>query len=234
VVDWALADHFYVLINIHHDSWQWITNLPTQHDAVMAQYSATWSQIAAAFRDEPRSLLFESVNEQSFTGSSGDAQNTSLMYELNSTFRTLVRQSGGANATRLLVLPTLGTSPDQTSVNHLVDTFTQLNDPNLVATIHYYGFWPFGVNIAGYTTFDATSQQDVTDTFDRLYNAFVAKGIPVIIGEYGLLGFDAGTNTVEQGEKLKFFEYFGYYARYRGLTTMLWDNGQHFNRTTLQ
>src|SRR5438445_11464425 len=33
VVDWALADHFYVLTNIHHDSWQWITTLPTQHDA---------------------------------------------------------------------------------------------------------------------------------------------------------------------------------------------------------
>ena len=234
VVDWALADGFYVLINAHHDSWQWVMNLPTQHDAVLAQFGATWTQVAAALRIESRKLLFESINEPFFTGSSGDAQNAGLMSELNSTFRSAVRKSGGTNATRLLVLPTLQSSPDQTSVNHLVDTFTELQDANLVATIHYYSFWPFSVNIAGFTTFDATTQKDLTDTFDRLHDAFVAKGIPVIIGEYGLLGFDVDTNTIEQGEKLKYFEYFGYYARNRQLITMLWDNGQHFNRTTLQ
>ena len=54
----------------------------------------------------------------------------------------------------------------------------------------------------------------------------------MIIGEYGLLGFDRHTGTIEQGEKLKFFEYFGYYARQRQITTMLWDNGQHFGRTS--
>jgi len=52
----------------------------------------------------------------------------------------------------------------------------------------------------------------------------------VIIGEYGLLGFDRHTSTVEQGEKLKFFEFFGYHARTRKVTTMLWDNGQHCAR----
>ena len=30
-----------------------------------------------------------------------------------------------------------------------------LNDSNLIATVHFYGFWPFSVNIAGYTRFDA-------------------------------------------------------------------------------
>ncbi|MEU0808961.1 cellulase family glycosylhydrolase [Streptomyces sp. NPDC005970] len=234
VVDWALDEDLYVLINVHHDSWQWVMNLPTQHDAVLARYTATWTQIAETFRDAPGKLLFESVNEPYFDGSSGDAQNAELMHELNSTFHTLVRASGGRNATRLLVLPTLRSSPDQARVDELVDTFTALDDPNLVATIHYYGFWPFSVNIAGYTRFDATTQKDLTETLDRLYNTFVAHGIPVIIGEYGLLGFDRSTGTIEQGEKLKFFEYLGNYARLRQLTTMLWDNGQHFHRSELR
>jgi endoglucanase len=143
-----------------------------------------------------------------------------------------VRQSGGNNSTRLLVLPTLHTSADQPRIDELTATFTTLNDPNLVATVHFYGFWPFSVNIAGYTKFDATVQQDLTDQFDRVYNAFVTRNIPVIIGEYGLLGFDRHVGTIEQGEKLKFFEYLGYYARTRRLTTMLWDNGQHFGRTS--
>jgi aryl-phospho-beta-D-glucosidase BglC (GH1 family) len=234
VVDWAEADGLYVLVDMHHDSWMWVDTMPTAHDAVLAQYTATWQQIAATFRDEPRRLLLESINEPFFTGSSGDAQNAALLNELNTAFHSIVRGSGGNNADRLLVMPTLGDTPDQTDIGHLADTFTALNDPNLVASAHYYSFWPFSVNIAGHTTFDATSQKDLTDTFDRLYNAFVAKGVPVVIGEYGLLGFDAGDDTVEHGEMLKFFEYLGYYARYRGLTTMLWDNGQHFNRTTMQ
>ncbi len=234
VVDWALADGFYVLINMHGDAWQWVANMPTQHDAVLAQYTATWQQIADTFRDEPRRLLFESINEPFFTGSTGAAQNTSLLNELNTTFHTVVRAAGGCNTDRLLVMPTLGDTPDQTDIDSLVATFGALYDPNLVASVHYYSFWPFSVNLADYTTFNPATQQDLTDTFDRVHAAFVANGIPAIIGEYGLLGWDSGPGTVEEGEMLKYLEYLGYYARYRGLTTMLWDNGGRFNRLTMQ
>ena len=118
-----------------------------------------------------------------------------------------MRRSGGNNATRLLVLPTLHTSSDQDRLDTLANTIREFDDPNLIATVHYYGYWPFSVNVAGGTRFDATAQKDLTDSFDRVYNTFVARGIPVIIGEYGLLGFDRHTGTIEQGEKLKFFEY---------------------------
>jgi aryl-phospho-beta-D-glucosidase BglC (GH1 family) len=234
VVGWALADGFYVLLNMHHDSWLWVADMPAQHDAVLARYTAAWRQIAAAFRDAPGRLLLESINEPSFNGGSGDAGNAALLHELNTAFHREVRGSGGANATRKLVLPTLHTSADQARLDELAATFAALNDPNLIATVHFYGFWPFSVNVAGFTRFDATTQQDLVDVFDRAYNAFVARGIPVIIGEYGLLGFDRHTGTVEQGEKLKFFEYLGWYARERRLTTMLWDNGQHFDRTAFR
>ncbi|WP_431977711.1 cellulase family glycosylhydrolase [Micromonospora haikouensis] len=234
VVDWALADDLYVMINIHHDSWQWINTMPTDRTTVLAKYNAIWTQLASTFRGSSPKLVFESVNEPQFTGSSGDAQNATLLAELNTSFHRIVRASGGNNATRLLVLPTLHTSSEQARIDELVATFNALNDRNLIATVHYYGYWPFSVNVAGGTHFDATAQKDLTDSFDRVYDAFVAKGIPVIVGEYGLLGFDRHTGTIEQGEKLKFFEYFGYYARARKLTTMLWDNGQHLGRTSFQ
>jgi hypothetical protein len=234
VVGWALAEGLYVMMNMHHDSWIWVNQLATNHDAVLARYTATWTQIAAAFRDAPSKLVFESINEPQFAGTTGDAQNYELLAELNTRFHQVVRASGGANATRLLVLPTLFTNGDQGRLDALAATLTALNDPHLAATVHFYGFWPFSVNIAGFTRFDATTQQDLVDTFDRAYHTFVERGVPVIIGEYGLLGFDVGLGTVEQGEKLKFFDFLGNYARERKLTTMLWDNGQHLNRTTLQ
>jgi endoglucanase len=231
VVDWALDDGLYVMLNMHHDSWQWVTKMPTQHDSVLAQYKATWSQLADRFKDESNKLVLESINEQEFTGSSGEAQDYSLMNELNTAFFDLVRKTGGNNATRYLVLPTLYDNGDQVRLDSLATSVTALHDSNLIVTIHYYGYWPFSTNVAGTTSFDATTQKDVTDTLDHAYNTFVAKGIPVIIGEYGLLGFDNDGGAIEQGEKLKYFEYFSYYARTKRITTMLWDNGQHFDRT---
>ncbi|MDG4798799.1 cellulase family glycosylhydrolase [Micromonospora sp. WMMD1082] len=234
VVGWALDDGFYVMINLHHDSWQWIHEMPTNRTTVLNRYNALWTQIATAFRDASPRLHFESVNEPQFANSSGDAQNAQLLDELNTSFHRIVRASGGNNATRMLVLPTLHTSADQARVDELAATISRLNDRNLIATVHFYGYWPFSVNVAGGTRFDAVAQQDLTDSFDRVHRAFVARGIPVVIGEYGLLGFDRHTGTIQQGEKLKFFEFFGYHARSRQLTTQLWDNGQHFNRTSFQ
>jgi endoglucanase len=234
VVGWALDEGFYVLLNMHHDSWVWVERMPTEHDTVLARYRAVWTQVAAAFRNSPQRLLLESINEPRFAGTS-DAEGMALLDELNLAFHQIVRASGGNNATRLLVLPSLFTSVDnQLWVDGLVNTINSLDDPRLIATFHFYGFWPFSVNVAGFTRFDATVRQDLIDRFDRAYNAFVANGIPVILGEYGLLGFDVHTGTVEQGEKLKFFEFFGYHARTRQITTMLWDNGQHFGRTSLE
>ncbi|WIM97503.1 cellulase family glycosylhydrolase [Actinoplanes oblitus] len=228
VVGWALDDGLYVMVNVHHDSWQWINRMPADHDAVLAEYTAIWTQVATAFRDASPRLLFESVNEPQFV-----TEKAALLAELNTAFHTVVRGSGGRNATRLLVMPTMHTNAGQAYLDELASTFTALGDPNLIATVHYYGYWPFSVNIAGGYRFDAAARQDLLDTFQRVHDTFVAKGIPVIIGEYGLLGFDRSTGTIEQGEKLKFFEFFGHQARISRVTTMLWDNGQHFDRTAL-
>lgn len=234
VVDWALKEKLYVMINLHHDSWLWISGMEKKHDEVLARYNAAWTQIAAKFKNYPDKLMFESVNEPRFTdgGTTDEAKATQMLTELNKSFHSIVRSSGGKNAKRPLVLPSLESSPTQERMDVLYQTITGLKDPNLIATVHYYGFWPFSVNIAGYTKFDADTQKDITDTFDKVNATFTAKGIPVIVGEYGLLGFDKNTGTIEQGEKLKFFEFLAYYLKEKRITSMLWDNGQHFGRTT--
>ncbi|GAA4309790.1 cellulase family glycosylhydrolase [Streptomyces venetus] len=237
VVDWALADGLYVVINVHHDSWQWLSGMSTDHDNVVARFRAAWTQIAAKFRDSSQALLFESVNEPQFDNTT-DAQGIQYLKELDTAFHTVVRQSGGNNATRLLVLPSLHTNSDQIYLDALVSEMKSLNDPNLVATVHYYGWYPFSVNIAGGTRFDATAQKDMTDHFTRIRDTLTSKGIPVYLGEYSLLHYPDQNHPsrVEAGEALKYFEQFGYEARAAGVTTALWDPGTFafMDRATLQ
>jgi endoglucanase len=235
VVGWAQADGLYVVLNVHHDSWQWLADMPTNHDGVLARFRATWTQIAAAFKDSPQTLLFESNNEPQFNNTT-DAQGIQYNDELNTAFHTVVRQSGGNNATRLLVLPSLHTNSGQVFLDALVSEMKSLNDPRLVATVHYYGWYPFSVNIAGGTRFDATSQKDMTDNFARIRDTLVSKGIPVYMGEYGLLNYPDYNHParVEQGEALKYFEMLGHEARTTGVTTALWDAFNYLNRTTFQ
>lgn len=237
VVDWAQADGLYVVLNVHHDSWQWISKMPTDHDNVLARFNASWTQISSAFRDEPRTLLFESVNEPAFDNST-DAQKAQLLNELNTSFHKVVRSSGGGNANRLLVLPTVGCTPSQNFMDSLSATIGALHDSNLVATVHYYGWYPFSVNIAGGTRYDESAQKDLTEAFARMHDTFVAKNIPVYLGEYGLLSWPDHNHPdrVERGEALKYFEHVSYAARVAGVTTALWDPGTfaYLNRETLK
>jgi endoglucanase len=232
IVDWSLSAGLYVMINVHHDSWQWVNTMGSNHDQVLAEYQSIWTQIANKFKNYSNNLMFESINEPVFNVDT--ATQFSLLNELNTSFFHVVRDTGGGNAARPLVLPTLWTNASQANLDSLNSTITNLNDSNLITTIHYYGYWPFSVNIAGGTTFDATAMNDITTSIDAVYNTFVSHGIPVVIGEYGLLGFDNSLGTIEHGEMLKYFEYFLQYSKSKNVTHMLWDNGQHFNRTTYQ
>ncbi|MEU1036394.1 cellulase family glycosylhydrolase [Streptomyces mirabilis] len=233
VVDWAIADGLYVIIDVHHDSWQWTSKMSTDHDKVLARFDATWRQISAAFRNEPAQLVFESVNEPQFDNAD-NTRKAQLLNELNASFHKVVRASGGNNKNRLLMLPTEVCTPDQRLMDSLVTTIKSLHDSRLIATVHYYGYFPFSVNVAGSTRFDAQALGDLDKTFKRMRDTFVAQGIPVVLGEYGLLGYDNGPGAVERGEMLKYFEALGHAARTNKVTTVLWDNGSFYDRGKLR
>lgn len=233
VVNWALEEDLYVMINLHHDSWNWGGNIGADWDngASMARYKAIWTQLANYFKDYPDKVCFESLNEpQYWFGEVADQ--IKINTEVNEVFYNIVRKSGGNNTKRMLVLPTLNTNDSQDKCDALYNAIKGFNDKNIIATFHYYGYWPFSVNIAGATTFDEIVIKELEDAFNRVHNTFTKNGMGVICGEYGLLAFDSSLDAVEHGEVLKYFEYINYYAKEKDITMMLWDNGQHLNRKT--
>ncbi|KMK75227.1 cellulase family glycosylhydrolase [Alkalihalobacillus pseudalcaliphilus] len=234
VVNWSLEEDLFVMINVHHDSWLWLEEgMYNENQQSLERFEAIWLQLGDHFKDYPIELMFESINEPRFYGQEQEKQ--AFLDQLNDSFFDIVRNSGALNEVRPLVLPTLDASPDhQNQLEDLYEKIEQLDDPYLIGTVHFYGFWPFSVNVAGYTHFEQDSIQHIHETFDRVEQTLLDRGIPVVLGEYGLLGFDTHTGVVQQGEKLKFFEYMIHYVQEKGIAHMLWDNGQHFNRTNYE
>ncbi len=237
-VNYALDAGFYVMINLHHDSSEWLKYWDgnTSSDEYV-RFVALWTQLADRFKNYGDHLMFESINEVYFTASTTDAEQNQLVGAINQAFYNVVRASGGNNATRMLVLPTSYTNHGLVYSQYLVDFIKGLNDENVIATVHYYStsLYAFTCNI-GVSLFDEehrglTARDAVDEFYDSLEQTFTANGIGVVVGEYGL--FNMGLpNSLEDGEMVKFFEYMNYRANELGICTMLWDNGGIVNRNT--
>lgn len=234
VVNWSLEEDLYVMINVHHDSWIWLAEWDGNTEAEeYIKFVRIWEQLADRFKDYDDRVMFESINEPQFH--TDEASGMGYLERLNDIFHTIVRSSGGSNEERMLVLPTLLTDPAQNKLDALYNQIMELDDEHLIATIHYYSEWVYSANL-GKTRFDGVLWDDVTprtslvEVFDRVGDTFTENGIGVVIGEYGLLGYDKSETVNQFGETLKFLEFINHYAREKDMTLMLWDNGQHLNR----
>lgn len=235
VVDWALDAGFIVLMNMHHDS-HWLHEMPSRGDDLIQRYRAVWEQIAESFKDYPGELFFEPINEPRFSDDWGleTAEFFDIVDRLNHTAYEVIRGSGGLNSERPVVFETLVAGITKAKVDSLKQSILSHDDPNIIASVHYYGLWHFSMNLAGKVEFDAEVRADIDQQMQLLHDTFVADGIAVILGEYGLLGFDDHVGVIRQGEKLKFFDHLVHTAAELGVVTMLWDNGQHFDRDELR
>ncbi|WP_170230961.1 cellulase family glycosylhydrolase [Alkalibacterium pelagium] len=132
-------------------------------------------------------------------------------------------------------MPTVYTDTEQKKMDALFEQIAAWEDDYIIAAVHYYEEWVYSTNI-GKTRFDGVLWDDVTprnslvEVFDRVAQTFTERGIGVVVGEYGLLGYDKSDTTNQLGETLKYIEFINHYAREKGLALMLWDNGQHLNR----
>lgn len=253
VVDMALDLDLYVMINVHHDSWIWLSAWDgnTQSEEYI-KFCAIWTQFAAYFKDYGEKLCFETINEPQFNDNEGENALTAddKLDIINKAAYDIIRSSGGNNDTRMIVLPTYNTNHEKdVQLYNLItndlkvqdEQGNTIQDPNVIATIHYYSEWVFSANlgITGFDEklwdddqyeFDYTARTALNIAFDRIYNQFTANGIGVVIGEYGILPADSALQCMQVGEEIKYYEYINTYARNKGITLMFWDNGDWLSR----
>jgi len=198
VVDWVLADNMYAIVNIHHDGGWW-TKFSTDSTECMKKYIRIWEQITAKFKDKSGYLVFESLNEEGkwqdvwnmYDGSGNKARAYGLLNAINQKFVDIVRASGGNNANRHLLIAGYDTNIDRTS-DPMFKMPTDSENRQAVS-VHYYD--PFGFTHLEHdedwakmrlTWGTDADYNELKNFMNKMKTNFVDKGIPVIVGEYGM------------------------------------------------
>ena len=124
VVDWALDVGLYVIINVHHDSKEWLAQWDgNQNSEEFIRFTAIWEQLSERFRDYGHYLSFESINEPYFDEE--ESKQLEQLAHLNQAFHRIVRESGGNNTERMLILQSLLAKDDQPYLDALLEEIKQ-------------------------------------------------------------------------------------------------------------
>lgn len=201
IVDYSLNAGLYVVINQHWDGG-WLENNIADKSKMAVNKTileAIWKQIANAFKDYDERLLFAGLNEPNAENQAA----TDNLLEYEQTFIDVVRQTGGNNEKRVLIVQGPSTNIDHTC-NYMK---TLPDDPakqRLMVEVHYYAPWQFwgmehdeswgkvfyywgaGNHVSG-SQHNATWGEEsyVEEELEKMKKQFGDKGIPVYIGEFG-------------------------------------------------
>lgn len=239
VVDWAIDDGMYVILNTHHDNWGKNTTVPRcgGYYPTSANYEESsryavnvWAQISQAFNNGyDEHLVFETFNEPRLCGTNHewwfdrnaadckDAAKT--LNQLNQDALDTIRASGGNNLKRFVACPGLQASPDSA----LEAAFVMPKDVEpgrLIVSVHMYAPYKFAMESPGTTKWNPGFERELTYQFNRLNNAFIQKGYAVYIGEYG------ATDKRNIEDRVTWFHAFLSNTKKLGIPCFLWDNGQ--------
>lgn len=244
VVNYALDNDMYVMINIHWDGG-WLDHPDYEHqESINTKLEAYWKQIAKFFRDYNDHLLFAGTNEVHVEGYYGNptAENVAVQNSFNQTFVETVRATGGRNTYRYLVVQGYNTNIDHT-VNHFVLPEDD-EDNRLMVEVHYYDPYDFtlmeegdvktqwGRNFAGGDVSSWGQEDWVDEVFAKMKTNFSDKGIPVILGEYAAtlrLSLNGVALENHLAARNDYFEYVTTKAVENGMVPVYWDNGHTGN-----
>lgn len=250
VVDYAIDLDMYVIINTHHDimpgNMEGIQSecfiYPTEecYDTSERYITAIWQQLCETFKDYDEKLIFESMNEPRLTytnyewwldpNSEECKEAVDCINRLNQCFVNVVRDSGGNNVDRYLLIPGYCSSFDG-AMNEGFALPEDSSTDKLMVVVHAYTPYNFALQAqtdsGSKNTFDINNTQDTQEIdyiMNALYEKYIINGIPVIIDEFGARNkkTDEGTDNVQA--RINFAAYYVAVARANGISCCWWDN----------
>ena len=231
IVDYGLDAGMFVILNTHHEEWLFPDE--AHFEANSEELAKLWSQIAERFSGYNEKLIFEGLNEPRkrdtiYEWNGGDEEGQQVVNKLNAVFVETVRNSGGNNGKRCLMIPTYAASA-------MEKTFAAMevpeNDDRIIVSVHAYIPYNFALASDNFTDYWSSSDPSCTAEIDNLMTTlkayFLDKGIPVIIGEMGCVNRN---NTEARKDWARY--YVGKAHEY-GIPCLWWDNGAYLGNGEL-
>ena len=254
VVDWAVANDMYIIINTHHDEYHYVTDAygysewdqrlhglfgfrDSEKEQSKVVFKRIWEQIAEAFKDYDYKLVFEALNEPRVKGSNewggGIPRERRNVNEFYQVFVDTVRASGGNNAYRILMINPYAASRLPAAVNDLVlPTDTVPN--RIIVSFHMYVPTFFALMEASpvitWSRNNPTDTKPIIDGFNFVFDKFARNGIPVVLGEFGTTIKlpeiqDAREREAWEKARAEWTEFHVRYANSLGIKCFYWDDG---------
>jgi endoglucanase len=246
VVDYCVSNNMYAVLNIHWDGG-WLEEHPlySYQTSVNAKQRNYWTQIANYFKNYNEHLLFAGTNEVHADYGTPTTEHINVQQSYLQTFIDAVRATGGNNSTRTLVVQTYNTN-----AWHGINYFWLPSDPTagrLIVEIHDYDPFDFTQSQTGsclywgspYPSQSACSwaqEAYFDDLFSKVKAEWVDKGIPVIMGEYGVImrsSLSGTQRTTHIASREYYINYVTKAAYQRGIKSFYWDIGTLNNGTGL-
>lgn len=217
VVEYALEEDLYVIINAHHEQW---LNLDVNRAEEMEQkLRILWKQIAAYFKDCSLHLLFEGISEPRLKDSeeewtAGTVELREMVNRLNRVFVKTVRDSDGKNRQRYLLV-----TPYCSQIGAAAISALEVPDDRCAVSLHLYYPYEFCQKED-----DTVQWQEIWgENIDRLFRAvekhLLSKGVPVIITEFGCI------DKSNLGDRTAWTKAVAESAQSYGIHCIWWDNG---------
>lgn len=243
IVDWAIEDGMFVVLNDHWDGQWW--GVFGEKDASRREIGYTifkemWTQVGTYFADYDEHLILEGGNEElgdrfNDVGNpivlDGNGLSKDECYEtankVNQLFVDTIRGLGGKNADRFLLIPGYGTDITQT-LDSRWKMPTDTAKEKLFLSVHYYTPWNY-CGSGGSSTWGTKKHYEEMNKLMKNLSVYPEKGYPVIIGECGVL--PTSNREMKPNWKLWYENFFANCDLY-GYVPLLWDTGNLLDRTT--
>jgi len=234
VAGWARSAGLFVMLNVHWDGG-WLQPTFAAQPAANARLASYWTQIATRFRDWDDGLLFAGTNEVMVTGDYGTPKPEYVQVQngFNQVFVDAVRATGGNNRVRHLVVQGFNTNIDHTLAFAVLPTDVVAS--RLMMEVHFYDpyhftideqstLWQWGAGATDPKAKDTWGDEAWVDAqFDKMKAKYVDRGVPVILGEFGVIRRPqyAGSETYREA----WTRHVARAAWQRGAVPVWWDNG---------
>lgn len=223
VVDWCYELDMKVIINVHHDDAFWLITDEAHKESSKDTLVKIWAQLCERFAEYDENLVFDVMNEPRVFGAEdewqGNEETREVVNYLNFAALEAIRNGGGYNKDRYVLIPTYACS----GLDENIDALALPDDSRVIVSVHcYFGTAHQSEFQDCEKVWSLSEKYSLYKTFRRMHKRFIAQGYGVCESEFGWTDRENIENLAENAS------FYVSLAEKFGFSVMVWDNGESF------